>query len=118
MSSKLINAMRRHSDRAELWPQQAEVLRKAIEQAKADGHPDLVGRMVTITPPTAEEILKWKDRAHRHSSARRARMRAATYEPVSRSEIIRRDESTCYLCGKDVPEQEIHIDHIVPLARG
>lgn len=54
-----------------------------------------------------------------HEARRRARIAgAAVVEPISRAEIIERDQSTCHLCGGLVSADDIHIDHIVPLSRG
>lgn len=50
---------------------------------------------------------------------RRARIAgAATSIPVVRRLIIARDASTCWICERVVPEDEIHLDHVVPLSRG
>ena len=46
---------------------------------------------------------KWQRKRQRHSDAasrRRARKMQATIGNVRRGEIIARDNSTCYLCGK------------------
>lgn len=52
-------------------------------------------------------------------SRRRARMRDAEFESFTRAEILRRDGRICYLCGKSgLKDSEIHIDHVVPIARG
>ncbi len=32
--------------------------------------------------------------------------------------VIERDGLRCHLCGGDVPRSDIHVDHVVPLARG
>lgn len=39
-------------------------------------------------------------------------------EYVERDTIIARDDSTCYLCGRLLAGNEIHIDHVVPISRG
>ena len=39
--------------------------------------------------------------------------------PELRQQIMRRDNYTCQICGKYMPDgRDIHIDHIVPIARG
>ena len=55
-----------------------------------------------------------------HYANRRARKRAAHIETVDYQEIYQRDNWTCQLCGVDLKDRpgEIHVDHIVPLARG
>lgn len=75
----------------------------------------LARRLAEWTP---EKDKKWHDRRHGIAARRRARIKGATIGPVRRSDIIARDESTCYLCGKVIPDKDIHIDHIIPLARG
>ena len=54
------------------------------------------------------------------NAARRAREREAHIEHVDYQEIYQRDNWTCQLCGVDLKDRpgEIHVDHIVPLARG
>ena len=54
-----------------------------------------------------------------YQDAREALKRGASgAEPVVRSEIIRRDDSTCYLCGKHCKPGDIHLDHVIPLSKG
>lgn len=41
--------------------------------------------------------------------------------PISkklRFEMLRRDESTCRYCGRSAPDVELHVDHVVPRAKG
>lgn len=59
-----------------------------------------------------------RDRAYRKEASRRARMAGAEREAVSRQEIIKRDNATCYLCGRVCSDADIHLDHIIPLAKG
>lgn len=37
---------------------------------------------------------------------------------IERAEIIERDGGRCHVCGKQCRPDEIHLDHVVPLARG
>ena len=48
----------------------------------------------------------------------RARRHHARVEQVSRRRIIKRDNSTCYMCGRKLGYSEIVIDHVVPISRG
>jgi hypothetical protein len=32
--------------------------------------------------------------------------------------VVRRDAQVCQQCGKNVPDDQIHLDHLIPLARG
>lgn len=61
--------------------------------------------------------------AHRHK--RRALMREAYVEDVVASEIFKRDEWVCGICGEDIDSglewpdpMSVTLDHIVPLAAG
>lgn len=38
--------------------------------------------------------------------------------PSERFYILSRDEFTCQYCGKKVPDVVLHVDHIIPIARG
>lgn len=57
-----------------------------------------------------------KDRGY--NALRRARLKAATFGPVDLAAVIERDNSTCYLCGRQLAQQEVTIDHVIPLVRG
>jgi hypothetical protein len=48
---------------------------------------------------------------------RRARVNAAPPEEVCLEEIVARDKSSCYLCGKKLDRQQITLDHVMPLMR-
>lgn len=53
------------------------------------------------------------------SARYRARMIGApVVERIDRAAIIARDRQTCHLCGERVPDGEVTLDHIVPLAIG
>lgn len=79
-----------------------------------------------MEPPTVDEriatLRRWKksdDKNYRNDAKRRARKAGTeTSERISRSEIIARDKSTCHLCGKKCKRDKIHLDHVVPLAKG
>lgn len=67
--------------------------------------------------------LKWdrrrKRRQQRHDAKRRALKAGATIgAPINRQDIILRDKSICYLCGKTCEPNEIHLDHVIPLSKG
>lgn len=51
-----------------------------------------------------------------YNAKRKARKLGVEHEPYSWSEIVERDESTCYLCGDftDAPT----LDHVIPVSRG
>lgn len=54
--------------------------------------------------------------AAQRQRARRAG--AAVVEVIDRGVIIERDGSICYLCNATVDDDEIELDHVVPLSRG
>jgi 5-methylcytosine-specific restriction endonuclease McrA len=39
-------------------------------------------------------------------------------KPERRFQILRRDGHTCRYCGRSAPEVVLHIDHVIPVARG
>jgi 5-methylcytosine-specific restriction protein A len=54
-----------------------------------------------------------------HAKRRRAlKQNAPVIEPVDRQAVILRDHSTCYLCNRVLQNNEITLDHVIPLARG
>jgi hypothetical protein len=57
-----------------------------------------------------------------HNATRKAQWKVrdggVVVERVSRAYIVQRDKATCHLCGKKCREEEIHLDHLVPLSRG
>ena len=60
-----------------------------------------------------------KERNHARNLERRARVGGASIvQRVQREEVIARDQSICYLCGRFAERDDIHIDHIVPISRG
>lgn len=61
---------------------------------------------------------KRRDHSNDVSARRRARKLNTTVEHFTRAEIIARDDSTCYLCGKRCAPDEIHLDHVIPLSKG
>lgn len=73
-------------------------------------------------PPTEWDNPALRRRADDFGDAmrlRRARIHGATTNrPVVRRLIIIRDKSTCWICKRVVPEDEIHLDHVIPLSRG
>lgn len=100
------------------------------EQAKAlalvvhELIPDEVGRPLRLTT-TAEKaaFLRRTRRAgelnrHRRDKRRARELNAAVTGRVDRAEIIVRDKSICHICGKVCAPEEIHLDHVIPLARG
>jgi len=58
------------------------------------------------------------DQMRDYSTRKRAVKRGATIEKVSRAAVYERDAGRCHICGKKVPKNGWHIDHIIPLARG
>lgn len=70
-----------------------------------------------LTP--SERLARWLDVRASVASLRRARIRGAPGHLVLRSEIIERDGRVCYICKREgLADEEIHLDHVIPLARG
>lgn len=90
----------------------------ALRQAIADRH--------GLSRPVSPGYLKlWRNheaikRGKKRSRDRRraAEMNAPAIERFDRGEIIERDRGICHLCGRTCDPGEIHIDHVIPLARG
>ena len=74
-------------------------------------------------PPVSEWTPPWQKRKSQEyadrMALRRARLaRAETGRPVVRHEIIARDRATCWICQRIVPDDQIHLDHVIPLSKG
>ena len=80
-------------------------------------------------PPTEDDIAARAARRNELRSMRvyrqsikvrvkRLGLPADQIERMTRQEIIDRDKSICYLCGKTCQHDEIHLDHVIPLSRG
>lgn len=56
-----------------------------------------------------------------HNATRKAKMKIlvdGVVERIPRAYIIERDASRCHMCRKKCRQDEIHLDHVIPLARG
>ena len=53
-----------------------------------------------------------------YTARRRARIRDAYVAPVNRRAIFERDGGRCGICRKPVAFESMHLDHVIPLARG
>lgn len=61
------------------------------------------------------------DKRAYYQAKRRARKQgqSITGKPIKRADIIKRDNATCYICRNGpLKNSEIHLDHVIPLARG
>ena len=56
-----------------------------------------------------KEAQPWEKRARRY---------AVKTEKIDREFIIKRDKSTCHICGKKVAFSKIELDHIIPISKG
>jgi DnaD/phage-associated family protein len=65
-------------------------------------HPD---RAVLANPALSLEMLNLEDNVRKISNS-------------LRFEIFQRDQHTCQCCGRQAPEVELEIDHLIPVARG
>lgn len=115
----------RHSDyhrrnRERLLPKQRELRRRYYY---ADIERERTNRRKYWASKTPEQRQDFY-RRHREiryqiAAIRRARILGTQAEPIRRGDIIARDNRTCYLCGQqDLKDRQIHLDHVIPLARG
>ncbi len=68
-----------------------------------------------------QRYLRAAMRVYRQSVKARMKrlgLNGAEIENLTRQEVIDRDKSICYLCGKTCELHEIHLDHVLPLSRG
>lgn len=62
---------------------------------------------------------KSKKRREMSRLAFRARqMKCPVIIPFTKAEIIKRDGLNCYLCGIELSEKHVTIDHLIPLLKG
>lgn len=114
-----------HKERHRAWLQRRRDHVMAYQRAYNESHRVIKNERTRIRraamPP--EQRYRWQ-RAHPDRCAdARARNRARRQQcpridRIDRPAIIRRDASTCYLCGRVLNRSEITLDHVVPLARG
>lgn len=52
------------------------------------------------------------------AAKRRCRMRLVTAETVDLQRIVARDRMRCHICRKKVRKDELHFDHVIPIAAG
>lgn len=58
------------------------------------------------------------ERYRAYTQTYRDQQSAQTLEDVDRQRVIDRDGNACYLCGVSMNEDEIILDHVIPLSRG
>lgn len=74
-----------------------------------------------LTPRHRADAVFCSERCNQaaHNATRKASWKVGSrQERVSRAYIVERDGSRCHLCGKHCCADEIHLDHVIPLARG
>lgn len=106
------------------------VSRSGVVRRRKHGNSVSVDAQPKPLPDEMPAIEEWdnpfvKPRRERHeqlhsAALRRARIEAASDpdDPVIRAWIIRRDESTCWICKKLCEAGDIHLDHVLPITRG
>lgn len=101
-----------------------QILRAVMDDLRSSGRTGtLAQRLASIEPNLATAATTARKRRQRRQntekhSRRRARKANVHVEPVDRAAIIRRDKSTCYLCGLRCKPHEIHLDHVMPISKG
>jgi 5-methylcytosine-specific restriction endonuclease McrA len=94
-----------------------------LEQLPVDFQRRIAEAVASPTPPS-----RWVNVGHAQIPSRawyewhRARRlnpnRRSSLSPGVRQAVIARDGLTCGLCGDPVELADVHIDHIIPVARG
>lgn len=91
---------------------------KAIQREVSE-RPDVrANHMAGMNGSFIEAADRQQSRRMSVGAQRRAKLLGVRNEYVLRSDIIERDGSVCYLCGKDCTPKELHLDHVIPLSRG
>lgn len=81
--------------------------------------PETGSRIAEKWSPEQDRLDQLAATVRQGSDRRRARLAGApVIERIDRAAIIERDNSTCYLCGDAVATDDIHLDHVIPLAAG
>lgn len=69
-----------------------------------------------------EYMQEWKnknrERVNENHARRKAIIRNATVEKVDYEVILQEYNSICYICGENIARDDLHFDHVIPLARG
>ena len=80
------------------------------------------GSLLLLGAVSVSAAVWWWRRKRRRSRIARPAPGAPTREPIPaglRFAVLRRDGFRCVYCGRGEPEgQRLHIDHLVPVARG
>lgn len=63
-------------------------------------------------------LHRQQESRYRSWARRRALKLGSRIARISRRRVIERDGSTCYLCLRTLTSRQVHLDHVVPLARG
>lgn len=99
-------------------------IRKAEQRAYHQANPHIAhNRYQRDKEKHKAQCAAWRKanrkKVNAYATARRARqLGAAIVEHVTRDEIIARDGSVCYLCGRTLRYNEVTLDHVVSIARG
>jgi hypothetical protein len=84
---------------------------------RIDGKP----RWIRLSAIPAEAATKYYALLEEHASRTPAQRRCSALIKISASRrfaIFQRDNFTCQYCGAKAPGATLHVDHIVPVARG
>jgi 5-methylcytosine-specific restriction endonuclease McrA len=58
------------------------------------------------------------DKSRSYRANRRARIRGAQVEPISRERVFELHNGVCGICGEPITDGRFDVDHIVPLSKG
>lgn len=125
--------------RAALLKQQADILRREFLRADAEGIDARVPAMERWYQEQSrkwprlsredawarhqenqrEQLRRWRERDRAKGSRGCARQRGATVSGrFGLADIVARDGHACYLCGDSFPEDDLQIEHVIPIAAG
>ena len=104
----------------------------ARNKAWRDAHPEQMNRLKSEWRATRHEheskmqrlqraraLDRSRERERDHASRRRARKRGVPSDGSTYADVLALyPDLVCYLCGEPIADGAIHIDHVIPLARG
>ena len=78
-------------------------------------------RWLRLSAIPVEAVAKYYALLEEHKALKKAPRRCSSFIKISASrrfQIFQRDNFTCQYCGAKAPGTTLHVDHIVPIARG
>lgn len=119
----ITNANRVRESNAARDPQALRASARAYHAAHADERSQKSQKWRAANP----EMLREQGRRYRventakvydKNAKRRARLKGARVENVSRAIVYERDGGLCGICSQSIAQKDFTLDHIIPLSRG